>query len=130
MNEPNKQIEKLEESLRDSGVVSGSWKHIHEFAIKVARVVALDLVTKNLLFPRYDDPAVLVASWYPLPPKHVLREEPIPGTMSPLFRCVDGVLEVSQPDGGWDRATAELLTTIRINHFHDLVNRPYREEPQ
>lgn len=68
---------------------------------------------------------------FPLPPKLVLREEPVPGTSTPLYRVREGMLEVAaahDDDLVWlrvDTIWAPELDLMR--HALDLHDRPYRE---
>jgi hypothetical protein len=135
------QIVGLEDDLRQSGVVSGSWKHIHEFAMKVARVghtigwadagVARSVILSGCSHRRQEDVA---ATRFPLPPKRVLREEPVPGASMDeiLYRWDDGELLRRGPlSGGWERAgTVDAHRLDLMRHAIDLAKRPYREEPQ
>jgi hypothetical protein len=80
--------------------------------------------------------AQIAARVFPLPPKKVLREEPVPGSTWPLYRLRDGVVEQTVDDGRsrfptrWFALSAvPVLLTGVMRHLLDLHDNPFREVP-
>jgi hypothetical protein len=104
---------------------------IHEYTMRVAREV-------SVWRGGYAPPKLhhleerLARDVFPLPPKRVLREEPVPGSIKILYRVQDGVLQQSYPHlpGHWEVATVSPRDFALMRHALDLHDNPYREEPQ
>jgi hypothetical protein len=128
MSDVLKEIEALEAEYFFSHT---SPDRTHEFAMKVAR--AAEIHYRHTLHG-YDRGTCEreAAVRYPLPPKKVLREEPVPGTDWPLYRWHPSArtLETAPQGQVWRSAIipANRLDVMRL--AVDLHDNPYREEPQ
>jgi hypothetical protein len=136
------QLEKMEGVLRAVLLTGGSSGEemvsaIHRHTMLVARegfVHGCKYMAPSITFapnlPRWKCAA---SDDFPLPPKKVLREVPVPGTDSPRFRFNDGALEANE-GWGWQALNGSrqidfTITPERIILWKSLLDNPYTEVP-
>jgi hypothetical protein len=131
---PHDEIEALERGFATGLLYSDeavkARDSIHEFAMKVARVGFV----KGCEFwggKGHADSFIGACNLFPLPPRKVLREEPLPGTEWPRFRVAGGVPEVQLCDGAcWCRAVIHHNDFSLMRHVLDLHDNPFKEVAQ
>lgn len=122
--------------LHDHSSGTEGVKSALERIMKLAEV-ALVLKARRVLRAYAGEGNGYVEQWarkaLPLPTRtrQVLREEPVPGTVIPVFRVCAAQLEVQRNDGSWARYDVLGHNLAVMRHALDLYDNPYRtlEEP-